>query len=328
MKHVIITGALGFIGGHTCKEFSKAGYHVIGIDRAFTIPESSQYINQLIIDDYTIVPNLVKENHIDNIVHIAGTSLVGPSIKDPGEYYNNNVAKTNQMLDELGKIGWKGKFIFSSSAATYGNNCVVPISEKAEGTPVSPYGHSKKMCEQVIADHSHAYGFRSIALRYFNACGCDLDGQLGNLWNDTHLIPRVIQNILENTPITINGNDFGTRDGTCIRDYLHVSDIADAHVKAIELANKFDKGTFRAYNLGTGQGFSNLEIVAAVKAVTKKYTKINFGPRRLGDPAELVADPTNFIKDAGWTPLNSTLLKIVETTYDWMKKYEMVTEDS
>jgi len=324
-KSVIITGAMGFIGGQTAKAFHSLGYTVIGVDREMTIPESAQFIDQLIIDDFTIVPKIVKENKSKNIVHIAGTSLVGPSMADPGEYYNNNCARTNIMLDDLAKLGWQGNIIFSSSAAVYGNNCTLPIKEAASGIPVSPYGHSKKICEQIINDHSRAHGFKSIALRYFNACGCDLDGKLGNLWNDTHLVPRVVQSILENTPITINGNDFKTRDGTCIRDYLHVSDIADAHVKAVVLANTFDKGTFRSYNLGTGRGFSNLEIVAAVKAVTKQHTKIIFGPQRVGDPAELVADPTDFIRDAGWTPLNSTLLKIVETTYDWMKKHEMVS---
>lgn len=328
MKTVIITGAMGFIGGHTCKEFSKAGYHVIGIDREFTIPDSSQYINQLIIDDYTIVPEILKRNPVDSIIHIAGTSLVGPSIKDPGEYYNNNVAKTNQILNELGKAGWQGNFIFSSSAAVYGNNCAVPINEDTQGIPVSPYGHSKKMCEQVISDHTRAYGFKSIALRYFNACGCDSEGTLGNVWNDTHLIPRVVQNIIENEQIVINGNDFKTKDGTCVRDYLHVTDIANAHIRALELATEFDNGTFKAYNLGTGQGYSNLEIVQAIKTIAKQNCKITFGPRRLGDPDELVANPNSFIQDAKWVPLNSSLLKIVETTYNWMKKHEMVIEDS
>ena len=320
-KKVLITGVLGFIGSHTAKAFKLAGYHVIGIDKEITIAEASSFVDELIIDDFVNIASFVAvENSVDAIIHIAGTSLVGPSILNPGLYYDNNVAKTNIMLDELAKKNWKGKIIFSSSAAVYGNNCVVPIIEDAQGIPVSPYGHSKKMCEYVIRDHSLAHGFKSIALRYFNACGCDKNQQLGNVWNDTHLIPRVIQNLIENKITIINGINFNTKDGTCIRDYLHVTDIANAHVSAVDLCNSFEPGEFRAYNLGTGTGYSNLEIVEAIKAVTKKPLDYKFGPQREGDPNELIADPSNFIKDAKWLPINSGLLQIVETTYNWMLK--------
>ena len=323
-KTVIITGVLGFIGGHTAKAFKKAGYKVIGVDRAWTMKEGSFFCDELFIDDFVnIVANIVMTDKVDAIIHIAGTSLVGPSLKDPGEYYRNNTAKTNQMLDDLALCGWAGKFVFSSSAATYGNDCPVPIIESAQGIPVSPYGQSKKMCEYVIADHTRAFGHKSIALRYFNACGCDGDAELGNVWNDTHLIPRVVQAILEKQSFTINGSDFSTRDGTCIRDYLHVTDIANAHVQSVELCDKLSNGEFRAYNLGTGHGYSNLEITQAVKHVTESNLKINFGPRREGDPDELIADPSAFIKDANWAPIHSNLLTIVETTYNWMKLHEM-----
>jgi UDP-arabinose 4-epimerase len=323
-KTVIITGVLGFIGGHTAKAFKKAGYRVIGIDREWTMKEGSFFCDELVIDDFVnITAKVAVTNQADAIIHIAGTSLVGPSLKDPGEYYRNNTGKTNQMLDDLAMAGWTGTIVFSSSAATYGNDCTVPIVESAQGIPVSPYGQSKKMCEYVIADHSRAYGHKSIALRYFNACGCDGDAELGNIWNDTHLIPRVVQAILENQSFTINGSDFSTNDGTCIRDYLHVTDIANAHVQAVELCNKLETGTFKAYNLGTGRGYSNLEIAQAVKHVTSSNLKIKFGPRRAGDPDELIADPSAFIKDANWAPIHSNLLTIVETTYNWMKLHEM-----
>jgi len=323
-KTVIITGVLGFIGGHTAKAFKKAGYRVIGIDREWTMKEGSFFCDELVIDDFVnITAKVAVTERADAIIHIAGTSLVGPSLKDPGEYYRNNTGKTNQMLDDLAMAGWTGAIVFSSSAATYGNDCTVPIVESAQGIPVSPYGQSKKMCEYVIADHSRAYGHKSIALRYFNACGCDGDAELGNIWNDTHLIPRVVQAILENQSFTINGSDFSTNDGTCIRDYLHVTDIANAHVQAVELCNKLETGTFKAYNLGTGRGYSNLEIAQAVKHVTGSNLKIKFGPRRDGDPDELIADPSAFIKDANWAPIHSNLLTIVETTYNWMKLHEM-----
>ena len=325
-KTVIITGVLGFIGGHTSKSFKQAGYRVIGIDREWTLKEGSSFCDMLFIDDFVnITATVAVKEQADSIIHIAGTSLVGPSLKDPGEYYRNNVAKTNQMLDDLALSGWKGNIVFSSSAATYGNDCVVPIVETANGIPVSPYGHSKKMCEYIIADHTRAHGHKSIALRYFNACGCDANGDLGNIWNDTHLIPRVVQSIIENKNFTMNGVDFNTKDGTCVRDYLHVSDIAQAHVNALTLCDLFDTGTFKAYNLGTGTGYSNLEITQMVQNVTGKMLGCNFGPRREGDPDELIADPSAFIKDANWNPTHSDLKNIVKTTYDWMIKHEMVT---
>ena len=325
-KTVIITGVLGFIGSHTAKAFRNAGYKVIGIDREWTMKEGASFCDMIFIDDFVnITATIAAKEKVDAIIHIAGTSLVGPSLKDPGEYYRNNVAKTNQMLDDLASEGWAGKIVFSSSAATYGNNCVVPISEQAEGTPVSPYGHSKKMCEYVIKDHTYAYGHKSIALRYFNACGCDADGELGNVWNDTHLIPRVVQSIIESKPFTMNGIDFTTKDGTCVRDYLHVSDIAQAHVKALDLCDTFDTGTFKAYNLGTGQGYSNLEITQTVQAITGKILNCKLGPKREGDPDALIADPSAFIKDSKWKPEHSDLKNIVKTTYNWMKKHEVVS---
>lgn len=323
-KRVIITGAMGFIGSHTAKAFQQAGYYVIGIDRTWTIPNAALFVNQLIIDDFVnITATAANINNVDTIIHCAGTSLVGPSIANPGEYYNNNVAKTNTMLDDLSKLGWKGTIIFSSSAATYGNDCIVPIVESAQGTPISPYGYSKKMCEYVIESHSHAHGYKSIALRYFNACGCDPAGELGNVWDATHLVPRVIQSVLETTPLIINGNDFSTKDGTCIRDYLHVSDIADAHLKSAEFAKTLAHGTFKVYNLGTGQGISNLEVVRAVEAATGLDIDYTYGPRRFGDPEELFADPNKFILDTQWRPKYSQLETIVSTTLDWMEKINL-----
>jgi len=320
-KKVIITGAMGFIGSHTAKAFQQAGYYVIGIDRTWTIPDASMFVNELIIDDFVnITATAANINKVDTIIHIAGTSLVGPSIANPGEYYDNNVAKTNRMLDELATLGWKGTIIFSSSASTYGNDCDVPITESAQGIPVSPYGHSKKMCEYVIESHAHAHRFKGIALRYFNACGCDPDGELGNNWNDTHLVPRVVQSVLERRTLTINGNDFSTIDGTCVRDYLHVSDIASAHVQAVYLAETLDRGAFKAYNLGTGQGISNLEIVKAVEAATGLDVDYELGPRRFGDPDELIADPNKFMSHTQWQPKYSQLETIVSTTLDWMEK--------
>jgi UDP-arabinose 4-epimerase len=315
-KTILITGAMGFIGSHTAKAFQKAGYRVIGLDRQMTIPAAADFIDELVVDDFADMAAIVAvERNVCGIIHIAGTSLVGPSIKNPGEYYDNNVSKTNRMLEQLAKKKWSGTIVFSSSAAVYGNDYTRPWKETDFKNPISPYGHSKSMCEQIIADHAHAYGHRAIALRYFNACGCDPDGELGNIWNDTHLVPSMVQATLEGKMMTINGVDFNTPDGSCIRDYLHVSDIAEAHVLSISLENSLDKGEFRVYNLGTGQGISNLEIVRG----TQKGTMFTFGPRRFGDPGELVADPNLFMSDTGWKPKYSQLDTIVSTTFNWMK---------
>jgi UDP-glucose-4-epimerase GalE len=320
-KKVIITGVLGFIGGHTAKCFQQHGYYVIGIDNKVTIPANLKFCNEIIISDFVDLTSKISDiNNIDAIVHIAGTSLVGPSISNPGEYYDNNVAKTNKMLESLASIGWRGKIVFSSSAATYGNNCISPIKEKSEGRPVSPYGQSKKMCEYIISDHSLAHGHKGIALRYFNAAGCDPDGQTGNLFSDTHLIPQVISHLLNNQPFVINGNNFSTIDGTCIRDYLHVSDIATAHVKAIELCNSLDYRSFNAYNLGTGFGLTNLEIIKTVEKVIGRKLNYSFGPRRIGDADELVADPSSFKQATDWCPMHSDIVTIVKTTYNWMRQ--------
>lgn len=318
---IIITGVLGFIGSHTAKAFKKAGYYVIGVDNKTSNLNLKNYVDELVLDDFVNIVSLLTQKHnVDAIIHIAGTSLVGPSIKNPGLYYDNNVAKTNQMLHQLSLNNWKGKIIFSSSAAVYGNNFNFLIKETFNGSPVSPYGQSKKICEQLIEDHSKAHGFKSIALRYFNAAGCDNDKELGNVWNDTHLIPVIIRNLLKNTEFTINGNDFDTNDGTCIRDYLHVSDIANAHVISVKLCDSFCEGEFRSYNLGTGKGYSNLEILKTIEEVTNQKIKYLFGSRRDGDPSKLIADPDKFIKDTSWYPSNSSLKNIIETTYFWMKE--------
>lgn len=327
-KTVIITGALGFIGSHTAKVFKRAGYRVVGIDRELTIPQGTQFLDALLKDDFVnITAQAAILENAEAIIHIAGTSLVGPSISNPYEYYDNNVSKTNKMLEDLHKLNWKGKIVFSSSAATYGNECAVPISENATQLPVSPYGYSKLMGEQLIDSYCRAYGMKGIALRYFNACGCDIDGDLGNVKNDTHLIPRIIESILTYDRFVMNGNDFNTRDGTCIRDYLHVLDIAHAHLEAVCLAETLHTGEFVAYNLGTGSGHSNLEIVKACEYVTDCHLNLRFGGRREGDPDELIANPNQFMNATGWKPKYSDLITIIKTTHSWMKKFDYSEEE-
>lgn len=322
-KRVVITGALGFIGGHTAKVFKQAGYHVIGVDRTATIPESAQYIDQLLYDDFAeVTPVAAVVNQADAIIHCAGTSLVGPSISDPGEYYNNNSAKTNLMMDKLARLQYNGKIVFSSSAATYG----IPlesgnITEDSAKNPISPYGWSKLFCEYIIKDHCLAHNMRGIALRYFNACGCDPDSTLGHVADDTHMIPRVLDAYHNDRPFTLYGNDYATPDGTCIRDYLHVMDIAWAHLEAVCLAETMHQAEFRAYNLGTGQGYSNREIIAACERAVKDFVGVVVGARRIGDPDMLVANSDRFQKDTAWRPRFSDINTIVGTAWQWQQQY-------
>jgi UDP-glucose-4-epimerase GalE len=327
MKTVIITGALGFIGSHTCKAFKNAGYYVIGIDRNVFVPSGTKYVDEYIKDDFETMASFCAVNkQAEAIIHLGATSLVGPSMSNPGLYYNNNVAKTNSMLQQLADAKWKGGIVFSSSAAIYGNDDFDdPWKEKDRKNPISPYGRSKLMCEQIIKDHCIAHGFKAIALRYFNACGCDPDNELGNTKDDTHLVPRVVSSLITKQRLVINGNDFETEDGTCIRDYLHVTDIANAHVKSVEMLATQEK-PYRPFNLGTGKGYSNLDIIKEVEKVSGEKITYNFGPRREGDPAKLIANPNKFMKNSDWEPRHSDLHTIVKTTIDWMKEIDYTIE--
>jgi UDP-glucose 4-epimerase len=322
-KRVIITGAMGFIGSHTAKTFKQAGYHVIGIDVKDTIPPAAAYLDQLFAEDFVyITPDAAVINDVDAIIHCAGTSLVGPSIADPYTYYNNNSAKINTVLDSLHNKGWHGTVVFSSSAATYG----IPLDnrqlhETDPQLPISPYGQSKLFAEHIIKDHCRAHGFKGVALRYFNAAGCDPDGTLGHVIDDTHMIPRVLSAYRNQQLFKLYGNDYYTADGTCIRDYLHVSDIAQAHLDAVQLAERSRPGEFSAYNLGTGLGHSNLEIIKACNQAVKGNINFVTESRRIGDPDYLVANSDLFQITAGWRPVNSSIDHIVSTAWAWEQKH-------
>ncbi len=312
---VLVTGASGYIGGQTAIQLKDQGHTVYGLDWA-RLPN---HLHALDIFDGWIqfdVDSLearlwLQVNQPDAIIHCAGTSLVGPSIMNPEEYYNNNFVKTKNLLDFLREINWKGRFIFSSSAATYGTPVMNPCQEVDPAEPISPYGESKLMIEWLLRSYNQAYGLDYIALRYFNACGADPQSRHGQAPGATHIIARVLESVIAEQDFMCNGNDYETEDGTCVRDYVHVADIADAHIQA--LSSTVSLGV---YNLGTAAGASNLEVVKTAAHVVNKDIAMIYGPRREGDPAMLTADSTKFRIAAGWTP-KYNLLDVVKHAWAW-----------
>lgn len=312
---VLVTGAGGYIGAHTCIALKEAGYEVIGIDRNYELaPWTTKFVDVAIKADFS---DLQYEGtplgDAVGVLHIAGTSLVGPSVFDPATYYHNNVGATARFIRKLADAGFKGNFIFSSSAAVYGEPKSDSIPETDPISPISPYGQSKAMAERVIEDSAVAYGFKAASLRYFNACGADAKRRHGQVKGATHLIARICESVMQDKELIINGDDYPTKSGTCVRDYLHVTDIAEAHVKALQGLSK----TYDAYNLGTGMGWSITEVVDTFEQSLSRPVKRSFGPRREGDPAFLVANGSKFQSEFGWRPINSRLDGIIATAWAW-----------
>ena len=317
MSKVVVTGAAGFIGGETLLKLVDAGHDVLAIDRAMPpghlIPVPCQWHT----GDYAgeIGLDSIKRFCPDAIVHCAGTSLVGPSMQDPEEYYNNNFVKTKILLDYLIKNHDKQvRIIFSSSAATYGNPIMTPVQEVDPTEPISPYGESKLMIDWMLRSYQRAYGLDFVSFRYFNACGADSQGRHGQSPGATHIVARLLESVRDGRDFTMYGTDYATDDGTCIRDYIHVEDLAEAHIAAINPAVKSD-----IYNLGTKQGHSNLQVLKAASAVLKKDIAYLHGPRRGGDPAQLVADPTKFMSASSWQP-QFGLTDIIQHVWAWYNR--------
>jgi UDP-glucose-4-epimerase GalE len=299
-KRIGITGASGFIGGALAIEFKKRGYHVVGIDLVRRT-HLKKYFDDFFQQDFEHIPTFKSPawDNCDVIIHCAGTSLVGPSICHPINYYNNNVAKTIKLLDWC--VLHKKHFLFSSSASVYKTKNS-PLYEEDEKQPLSPYAKSKWMIEQIVGDFSAAHNLPATVFRYFNACGA-VGSKHGQQPKASHIFPRLMEATRE---FDLYGDDFKTPDGTCIRDYIHVSDIADAHVKAVE------RSVYGVYNLGSNNGFSNKQIIDAVN----KKLIVNVLGRRLGDTDCLVADNTSARYMLGWVPL-STLSDIVKDLNEW-----------
>jgi UDP-glucose 4-epimerase len=289
--NVIVTGAAGYIGGQIALQLKGAGHTVIGIDRRPLQKHQVVLLDNFLQADFDsdIAYKKLLDTQPDAIVHCAGTSLVGPSIKKPSEYYGNNVAKTMNLLNFIVQALPKIRFIFSSSAAVYGEPIMPPCHEVDPTEPVSPYGESKLIVEMMLESYHQAYNLDYVAFRYFNACGADMQARHGQEPGATHIIARVLESLRDDTPFTLYGTNYPTEDGTCVRDYVHVQDIADAHVSAL-----YDNLAPGVYNLGTNKGTSNAEIMKAAIRITGRQLKVVVGDKREGDPAVLTASADKF----------------------------------
>jgi UDP-glucose 4-epimerase len=297
---VVVTGGAGYIGGQTVLQLLDAGHSVFSIDRSLQPTALQDSGAKWLVGDFAgeVALSAIKTFQPDAVIHCAGTSLVGPSIMNPAEYYDNNFVKTKRLCDFLIKEKIKTRLIFSSSASTYGNPIMTPCQEVDPAEPISPYGQSKLMTEWMLQAYQHAYGLDYVIFRYFNACGADSQARHGQQPGATHIIARVLEALRDNTgEFVLNGTDFETEDGTCIRDYIHVEDLSAAHILAID--QRIPSGV---YNLGTNTGYSNLQIIHGAISVTERDLSYTTGPRRSGDPAQLTADATKFMAVSGWQP--------------------------
>lgn len=330
MKTILVAGGAGYIGSHMVKALALAGYRPITLDNLSTgFADAVQY-GELVsgsMGDRTLLDRLFSETKIDAVMHFAAYSQVGESVSDPARYYRNNVAHTQILLDAMLSHNIR-HLVFSSTAAVYGNPRQVPLDEAHPKDPINPYGRTKWMIEQMLADYDAAYGLRSIALRYFNAAGADADAELGERHDpETHLIPLVLQAGLgKRDAITIFGEDYDTRDGTCIRDYIHIEDLCAAHLLA--LLNLLEGRSSAAYNLGNGNGFSVREVIEVAERVLQRSIPVLIGERRAGDPSILVADAAMARRELGWNPRHTDLEMIIQHAASWeMKKEHPVEAD-
>ena len=314
---VVVTGAAGYIGGETLIKLVDAGHDVLAIDRVMPpghlIPVPCQWHT----GDFSAELGLdaIKRFCPDAIIHCAGTSLVGPSVSNPQEYYDNNFVKTKILLDYLVKNHDKQvRFIFSSSAATYGNPVMTPVQEVDPTEPISPYGQSKLMTDWMLTSYKQAYGLDFVSFRYFNACGADSQGRHGQAPGATHIIARVLESVKNGTDFTLYGTNYPTDDGTCVRDYIHVEDLADAHIVAIDKDIPSD-----IYNLGTNAGNSNLAVIQLAAQITKTSIPVVHGPKREGDPAVLTADAGKFMGVSTWQP-KFTLENMIGHAWTWYNR--------
>jgi UDP-glucose 4-epimerase len=320
---ILVIGGAGYIGSHMVLQLSKAGHHVVVLDDLSTGFENAILGNARLVlgdvGDRALLDSLFSTEKFEGVLHFASLIQVGESVVAPARYYRSNVAKTLTLLEAMVEHD-VGPLIFSSTAAVFGEPKYSPIDEAHVQVPINPYGASKYMVERMLEDFDRAYGLRSVALRYFNAAGADPSGQIGERHEpETHLIPLAIQAALGvRPPINIFGRDYPTSDGTCIRDYIHVTDLAYAHLKALDYL--WAGNPSARFNLGNGNGFSIQEVLDTIERISGKTVPYKNAARRSGDPAELVADSNCAKRTLGWAPRYSDLNSIIAHAWEWEQK--------
>jgi len=322
---ILVTGGAGYIGSFTVKALKEKGFEVLVFDSLETghkeaIPNTKLYIGNL-QTDFSLLGQIFKKEKPEAVIHFAAYIEVGESVENPQKYFMNNVGGTLNLLKAMINNNVL-KLVFSSTAAVYGEPKKIPIDEDDHKDPTNPYGESKLMIEKILRWYSSAYNLSSVALRYFNAAGAALDGSIGQDYpKPTHLITRACEAALgKRKDFQIYGNDYDTPDGTCIRDYIHVIDLAEAHLSALEFLNKGNRG-YHYYNVGTGRGYSVLEVVKIVKKISGVDFNSPIASRREGDPAGLVAKVEKIKKELGWQPKYSDLETIIRSAWEWHKNH-------
>mgnify|MGYP000350740150 CR=1 FL=1 len=319
---VLVTGGAGYIGSHMVKLLLARGIDVVTIDDLSCGHREAVVGGDFVLGDVgdrACMTEVLGRWRFDAIMHFASFIQVGESVRDPAKYYRNNLAGTLTLLDSAVAAGVK-RFVFSSSAAIFGEPRYTPIDEAHPTQPISPYGYSKLAIERILADYDHAYGLRSVCLRYFNAAGADPSGELGERHEpESHLIPLVLQAASgRRSSVSIYGNDYPTPDGTCVRDYVHIVDLCEAHLLALEQMQQSDRSA--AYNLGNNRGYSVSEVVRAVETVAQRRVRVELRGRRPGDPAVLVADANKAITELNWRPRFNDIETIVAHAWGWEQR--------
>lgn len=324
---VLVTGGAGYIGSHMVKLLAREGHQVTVFDNLCNGHRDAVGGAEFVegdLRDRSAIARVFDGRRFDAVLHFAAFAYVGESVQDPGKYYVNNVTGTLNLLDAMRAAGVR-RLVFSSTCSTYGDPVSLPMAEDHPQRPVNPYGMSKLMAERAMTDYGHAYGLRTIALRYFNAAGCDPEGELGERHDpESHLIPLVLREAHRvrdggnpaDTQLQVFGDDFDTPDGTCIRDYVHVTDLCAAHLLAVDRLQG-GNGGFEAFNLGTGTGYSVKEVIETCRRVTGQDIRYRIVGRRAGDPARLVASAAHARGELGWRPRFDALEPIVETAWRW-----------
>lgn len=316
---VLVTGGAGYIGSHMVAMLLDAGHDVITLDNLSTGYRDAVLGGHFVkgdISDRQQLRALLLNAGIEIVMHFASSIEVGESVIAPGKYYRNNVANTINLLDAMLEAGVR-RIVYSSSAAVYGEPGYVPIDEIHPVKPLNPYGRSKSCVESILTDYDTAHGLRYVSLRYFNAAGADPGGRLGERHvPESHLIPRLLQAAMRSgAGFIVNGSDYPTKDGTCIRDFIHVCDLCDAHMLAVQ--RLMDGGHSETYNVGSGAGYSVLDVIEAARKIVGRDIQVEFGPRRKGDPAVLVANPEKLVKQLGWRPRFPSIERMVEHAWEW-----------